>query len=182
MQKISLDFQQTSYLSRRLIWRRVGVLLLVVSLIINMFLLIKNQDMTTEADALLIESDIDRNPAQVIQVAESDASTDVADAKLREANIVLSNLNLPWPLLLKTLEDTREEDIDIIAVTPNTVDGDVQIVGQAENLKSLFDYMSRLKKSQMFSTVSLIDHQKVSLHQAHGLRFNIVAQWLINHE
>lgn len=178
MRQIKLDFQQ----SQHSIWRWVGLFLLIAGLMLNVLLYLKNQNMSAETNDFLAQIERIKHPAKAVIIPVDDVQTATEKTQLAEANAVTKQLSLPWPNLFKVLEATREPDIDLVELAPNSQTGDVLIIGKAENLKSVFDYMERLKKSQAFSKIDLNGHEKMLQNGTQTLRFSIVAKWLTDNE
>lgn len=178
MRQIKLNFQQ----SQPSTWRWLGLFLLMASLALNSLLFLKNQTISVETNDLLAQIDQIKHPTKLATISEDDTEDDTIKNQLQQADAVMKQLNLPWPLLFKTLETTREPNIQLLEVSPNIQTREVLLVGQTENLKSIFDYIVRLKKSQVFSKVELNSHEKMIRHGAQGLRFTIEAKWLSDHE
>lgn len=178
MRQIKLDFQQAQHLTLR--W--VGLFLLFAGLILNMLLYLKNQNTTTEINDILNQIERIKHPAKALIIPVDDIQTATEKNKLLQVDAVIKQLNLPWPDLFKMLETTRESSIDLLELSPNSQTGDVLIIGKADNLKSVLDYMARLKKSQAFSKIDLNSHEKTLQNGTQVLRFNIVAKWLPEHE
>lgn len=178
MRQIKLDFEQ----SQHSIWLWAGRLLLIAGLMLNVLLYANNQQLSVETNNLLAQIESIKHPAKIVTVPVDDIQKTTEDNQLKEADAVIQQLNLPWPNLFKMLETTREPGIDLLEITPNPQTGEVLIIGQTANLKSVFDYMERLKKSQLFSKVDLNSHEKTLQNGTPTLRFNIVAKWLPSNE
>lgn len=179
MNQIELDFQKPRYAP---VWRLIGISLFVVTIVLSLLLVIKNQQNIDETNKLLVEIDHIKHSVKVANKPEDETGNEALRKQLKEADVVIKRLNLPWPNLFKVLEDTREKDVDLFSVTPNAQTGEILIVGQTENLPLAFAYIERLKKSQVFSKVELNDHQKIMQSGVQALRFNIAAKWLTHHE
>lgn len=178
MRQIKLDFQQTHHS----IWRLAGLFLLFAGLILNVLLYVKNQNTSTETNDILNQIERIKHPAKAVTIPVDDIQTATEKNQLLQVDAVIKQLNLPWPDLFKILETTRESSIDLLELSPNSQTGDVLIIGKADNLKSVFDYIERLKKSRVFSKIDLNSHEKTLQNGIQVLRFNIVAKWLSNNE
>jgi len=178
MQKIKLDFHQNRHVSA---WRWVGIGLFIFAITLNVLLVIKSKQNADKTNALLAEIDRINRPVQLATKSDDDPREDVTN-QVKEAGDVIKRLNLPWPGLLKALEDTREKDIDLLSVTPDIQTGDVLIIGQTDSLPTAFGYITRLKKSQVFSKIELIGHEKVIQNGVQALRFTITAKWSAAYE
>jgi len=178
MQKIKLDFHQNRHVSA---WRWVGIGLFIFAITLNVLLVIKSKQNADKTNALLAEIDRINRPVQLATKSDDDPREDVTN-QVKEAGDVIKRLNLPWPGLLKALEDTREKDIDLLSVTPDIQTGDVLIIGQTNSLPAAFGYITRLKKSQVFSKIELISHEKVMQNGVQALRFTITAKWSAAYE
>lgn len=178
MRQIKLNFQQPQYSTER--W--AGSLLLFAGLMLNVLLSVHNQKLSVERNDFIAQAEHIKHPAKAEIIPVDDMQSATEKNQLKEAEAVIKQLNLPWPNLFKMLETTREPGIDLLELTPNTQTGDVLIIGKTENLKSVFDYMERLKKSQVFSKIDLNSHEKTLQNGIQVLRFTIVAKWLPNNE
>ena len=178
MRQIKLNFHQPRYS----IWMLAGYLLLIVGLMLNVWLYVKNQKLTNQNNEFITQIQRIRQPVKKMILPVDDIQTVAEKNQIAEADVVIKQLNLPWSNLFQTLENTRDTDIDLLELSPNTQTGDVLIIGKAENLKSVFDYMERLKKSQVFSRVDLNNHEKMLQNGTQGLKFSVAAKWLPNNE
>lgn len=178
MRQIKLDFQQPQHL----VWQWAAGLLLIAGLMLNVLLYANNQKLSVETNNLLAQIESIKHPAKTVTVKVDDIQTATEENQFKEADAVIQQLNLPWPNLFKMLETTREPSIDLLELTPNPQTGEVLIIGQTANLKSVFDYMERLKKSQVFSKINLNSHEKTLHNGTQALRFTIVAKWLPSNE
>lgn len=178
MRQIKLDFHQP----RHSIWMLAGHLLLIVGLVLNVFLYSKNQKLSDERNDFITQIQRIKQPVKKEIVPVDDIQISAEKNQLAEADAVIKQLNFPWSKLFQTLENTRDSGIDLLELSPNTQTGDVLIIGKAENLKSVFDYMERLKKSQVFSKLDLNSHEKMMQNGTQDLKFSIAAKWLPNNE
>lgn len=179
MQKININFYKPK---RIFAWQQVGLVLLLLSIIVNVTLVIKKRNNTEFINEISSEIDRIKHPPKVILTTKNNTEDPVIKRQLNESHEIVRQLNREWALLLKTLEDTRGSDVDLLAITPNTQTGEVLIIGQAESLKLTFEYIERLKKCGIFSKAELNDHQKIMLNGSAVLRFTIVADWIAAHE
>lgn len=178
MRQIKLDFQQSQHST----WLWTGRLLLIAALMLNAMLYANNQKLSVETNDFLAQTESINHPAKAVIIPVDDIQTASEKNQLKEADAVIQQLNLPWPNLFKILETTREPGVDLLELTPNPQTGEVLIIGQTENLKSVFNYMERLKKSQALSKIDLNSHEKMTQNGIQLLRFTIVAKWLSNNE
>ena len=178
MLQIKLDFQQSQHLT----WRWLGGVLLIAGVLLNVLLYLHNQKLSVETNDLLAQAERIEHPVKKVIIPVDDMQSVAEKNQLKEADAVIKQLNLPWSMLFNTLETTREPGIDLLEVMPNLEVGEVLIIGKTENLKSVFAYMERLKKNQVFSKIDLNSHEKTTQYGTQALKFTIVAKWSANNE
>lgn len=179
MNKINLDFQQSSNLR----WRYFGLVLLAFGILINALLFIFHQQMRN--DTLAHDEEL-RKVQQAANVAPAMEQDSVMSAALRNdlksAKKMLKQLNAPWPLFFNHLEATTNRNIKLLALNTDVEAGEVHLVGEAEHLNLVIDYLNALKESSLFTDVAL-SRQVRKLHQGKPvLNFTILMKWKVGNE
>lgn len=178
MQSIKLNFQQ----SQKQAWKKPGWLLVMLGLGLNAFLFAEHQEALSTKEAYVSKLEVVSDADKKKLVANNNDQDFAQKNRLKQAGKVMRQLNMPWPALFNHLEATRETNITLLEFTPNTQTEEVLLVGQAENLKTVFDYMDRLKNGQIFTKVELNSHEKNIQQGANVLRFTILAKWQTDDE
>lgn len=97
--------------------------------------------------------------------------------EIREANVVLTRLTLPWKKLFASLEGTGNEGIALLSIEPDTKKGDAKIGGEARDLKSILAYMRRLEATGYMKDVYLL-HHAISQEDNKSIKFVVVGAWM----
>lgn len=92
-------------------------------------------------------------------------------------NRVLERLTLPWEGFFDALESAAVEYATLIAITPDTARGSVQIRGEARDIGVVVYYVSKLESGGFFRDVDLVEHERGTQNADLPLRFLITARW-----
>jgi Tfp pilus assembly protein PilN len=97
--------------------------------------------------------------------------------EIRQANLVLAQLNLPWDALFRELEGAAMEGITLLAIQPEVGAGQVRIAGEAKTYETALAYVARLEASERFSNVFLTSHEVRASAPQRPVVFGLVADW-----
>lgn len=106
---------------------------------------------------------------------------DVPPAELAAARDALVQIGLPWDDVFAALEDAAHRDVALLAVNPDPRKGEVRLAAEARDLAAMLAYHQRLETAPALRNVALIDHEVVASDPQHPVRFNITANWVIDH-
>jgi hypothetical protein len=104
-------------------------------------------------------------------------ASEATQRELKQANIVLQQLALPWEELFAALEATRDEKVALLVVEPDAAKGQVRIGAEAKSAAHMLNYLRRLESDTALGEVVLLNHQVQLQDAERPLRFSVVASW-----
>ncbi len=110
-----------------------------------------------------------------IREAAMDSKTLVQE--IRQANLVLAQLNLPWDALFRELEGAAIEGITLLSIQPEVGAGQVRIAGEARTYDTALAYVAKLESSERFANVFLTQHEVRANAPQKPVVFALVADW-----
>lgn len=85
-------------------------------------------------------------------------------------------IGIDWEALFRRIDHAIQEDVALLAITPNATGKSLQISGEARNLKAVLGFVEALNQ-QPLSQASLLSH-KVKVDDPHNpIIFEIAATW-----
>ena len=178
MRALQLDFQRQS---KPLPWLGLGLLtaaLAVCLLLGGYYHSLQRLNDTWEAklDRLdRLSSRAARMPRLIDAQAERTQMLEV-----RQANLVLRQLRMPWNDLFRAVEDSAGKDVALLGLEPDTRNGTVKITGEAKHLDAVLDFVKELGSHEVFSSVFLQNHQVQQKDPQRPLRFSLLAAWKVD--
>jgi hypothetical protein len=97
--------------------------------------------------------------------------------EVRQANLVVRQLGLPWNALFKAVESSGGKDIALLSLEPDLQKGAVKIGGEAKDFDVLLMYVKELSKRDVFGSVMLQNHQIQKDVAEKPVRFTLIAHW-----
>lgn len=86
-------------------------------------------------------------------------------------------LKVSWNPLFNALEEMQNSDVVLIRILPNFDRQQLELIGEARNLTSIFTYIESLESLPMLEHVTLQKHQVVESHPHQPVEFSIQAGW-----
>lgn len=106
---------------------------------------------------------------------------EVSAAELTSAREALIQIGLPWDDVFAALEGSAHRDVALLAVNPDPRKGELRLTAEARNLSAMLAYHARLETQPALRNVALVDHEVVDSDPQRPVRFNITANWVIDH-
>jgi hypothetical protein len=97
--------------------------------------------------------------------------------EVRNANLVLRQLGLPWGDLFAAIETSAGANVALLAMEPDTRKGTVRITGEAKHLGDVLVFIKQLGSRPVFSRVFLQNHQTQQQDPQRPVRFSLIADW-----
>ena len=104
------------------------------------------------------------------------------DSRIREANLQLQALGLPWNLLFDRLEQAASPQIALLEIQPQADKGRIALIGQARSMEALLAYVRALEALDVLHDVSIQEH--VVLTEEHkattttsSVAFHVQSRW-----
>ena len=99
------------------------------------------------------------------------------DAALREADGVARALLLPWDSLFRTLEQSADERVALLALQPDARKREIAITGEARDYDAVLAFVTRLESRHTLRDVHLVRHELREDDPQRPLAFSILASW-----
>lgn len=173
MRALDLEFQPRR--SSPLAWSllALGIALLVALLIVQQLWQAERQAL--EAQVQRLEQQLGRRPASSAPL-DSAASREQAE-RLAQMRSVSQQLQRPWEQLFDNLEGLPQEDVALLALTPDARKGQLRISAEARNLEAMLQFHKRLESIEQLRDVSLLNHEINARQPEHPVQFNLSATW-----
>ena len=110
-------------------------------------------------------------------IREAAADGKALAQEIRQANVVLGQLNLPWDALFGELERGAVDGVSLLGIQPEVVAGQVRIAGEARSYDTALAYVAKLEASERFANVLLTSHQVRANTPQRPVVFELVADW-----
>jgi hypothetical protein len=94
----------------------------------------------------------------------------------KNAAQIASQLNTPWDRLLKVLESAPMEHVALLSVEPIAARRQLRLIGEAQDLATMLDYLAYLQGEPGLQRVILTSHQ-IQTQPGAPVRFQIQAHW-----
>ncbi len=113
--------------------------------------------------------------ASATQAAAPEAAVADTPSAPRLAALARSTqqLNVPWAAILDGLERHATQDIALLGIEPDAVQGRLRLAFEARRLQSLVDFAQRLGESSAFERVALVKHDTQDRDPAAPLRMSL---------
>jgi hypothetical protein len=110
-------------------------------------------------------------------IREAAMDSKVLVQEIRQANVVLAQLNVPWDALFRALEGAAIDGVTLLAIQPDVGSGQVRISGEARTYDLALRYVARLEQSERFASVFLTSHEVRASAPRRPVVFGLVADW-----
>jgi len=156
----------------------LGVALLLAGAVAAGALLVRHYQIAQES-ALLEERTADarrmaRRAMPHLEVRPIGARA-LAD-EIRDANVVIERMNVPWDALFRELEAAADETVALLAIQPDPASRQVRIAGEARKLEAVLGYVERLEARDGLANVFLLAHETRDA-PPRPVAFTLTAQW-----
>ncbi len=129
---------------------------------------------TARAQAGQLERLASRSAAEV--TVDASASPELK-LEIARANAVIRQLNLPWETLFTALENSQDNSVALLGVTPDPQQQTVKLAAEAKDMAAALEYARRLAASRVLDGVHLQSHEVVLQDPQKPVRFNLVGAW-----
>ncbi|HGM5578986.1 TPA: pilus assembly protein [Pseudomonas putida] len=177
MRRLDLEFQPRR--SSALAWSLLALGSAVVALLFALHQQLQHEQLALDGRVHELELKLGRRPATAAPQTSA-ASREQAE-QLAQMRSVSQQLQRPWEQLFTMLEAMPQEDVALLALTPDAGKGQVRISAEARNLEAMLQYHQRLERSAELRDVSLLNHEVLAGQAQHPVRFNLTATWETGH-
>lgn len=97
--------------------------------------------------------------------------------EVRAANLVLRQLNIPWPQLFRELESAVDGSVALLSIQPDAANRVLRVEGEARDYRALLAFVDRLDAAGLFASAHLASHQ-TRAEGARAVGFALLAGWV----
>jgi hypothetical protein len=159
----------------------VSWLLLVIGLAISIWVM----QVWQAADARFAAAEtrlanLQTKPAQrpADKAAKAKRVDSAAQNRQRSEATARSQLALPWPRLLETLQRKHSPDIALLSLDADGRRGDFALTALAKNHAAMLDYFEHLQSEPGFNQVSLSRHELREVDDEKRVYFSLGGLWI----
>ncbi|EEG07746.1 hypothetical protein [Pseudogulbenkiania ferrooxidans] len=118
-----------------------------------------------------------RHTLQRLQPARERPRDKGLDQAINQANAVWQSLNQPWPALFSALEQSKTDDVALLAVEPDPLKHSVRITAEVKKREAMLSYIERLEQQPGLGSVVLLEHHINQQDNEKPFRFSVLAAW-----
>lgn len=164
---------QLDFVAPRRHVRWLGYVLLITSLLVAADLLIRFRDTQFELTQLEAGNNmlnVERRPLRQIPREQ-------LDAQIKQVQLIVRQLALPWATLIHALEEAAINDVAILQLQPDAQQRLLRITAEARHQKAMLEYLRQLGSAKALQNVHLLSHE-VQLDQAlRPIQFSVQASF-----
>lgn len=174
MRALHLDFERPA--GQRRPW---GTILLAIGALLATWVVLEYGDASEELARWEEKLSDTRRLAKrsLPSFALEEAPTAALAQELKDANVVLDRLALPWDGLFADIEAAVVPDVALLGVQPDTRGRLVNVEGEARDLKALLTFLARLEGAPGLVDAHLTRHEIRQNDPNRPLAFTIQAKW-----
>tara|TARA_R110002073_G_scaffold71694_7_gene175801 strand:- start:314 stop:865 length:552 start_codon:yes stop_codon:yes gene_type:complete len=98
--------------------------------------------------------------------------------EIKEANVVLRQINLPWEALFDAIEHAASQEIALLSLEPNTNNQSLRIGGEAKNMSVLLDFVEAMEREIVFVNAHLLNYKIKQDSPQRPIVFVLTASWI----
>ena len=164
---------QLDFIAPRRHARWFGYMLLVVSLLVAADLVLRYRYAQVELARLETGNsmlNVERRPPPPIPREQ-------LDAQIKQVQLIVRQLALPWATLIHALEEATINDVAILQLQPDAQQRLLRITAEARHQKALLEYLRLLASAKALQNVHLLSHE-VQVDQAQRpIQFSVQASF-----
>lgn len=93
------------------------------------------------------------------------------------ARAIVAHLASPWESLFRALEEIKEPNVALLALTPDVQKHRIRIYAEARNFDAMLSYYRALERSRALRGVVLVEHEIQHGDPQKPVRFSMTAAW-----
>lgn len=153
--------------------RWLGYALLAVSLVIAADLVIRY----TEARLGLERIEAGRDLLNVERRQPTPIPREKLDEQIKNVELIVRQLALPWATLIHTLEDAATKDVAILQLQPDAQQRLLRITAEARHQEAMLEYLRQLAGAKALLNVHLVSHQVQLDDPQRPIQFSVQASF-----
>lgn len=99
------------------------------------------------------------------------ASARRLEEQLKDAQSVVSRIEMPWPQMIESIEATASPEVFLLQLQPEPERRLLRLTAEAGTPEAMLEYLRRLHESKLLSRARLISHQVQRENPAHPIQF-----------
>ena len=166
--RIELD-----YVAAPSVPRWIGVSVLILSLAVAGFLMLRYRDAQNHLAALDAAQGLlnaDRRPQRAVPKERLEQEAKIIDAAVRQ-------LTLPWAQMIEAVERASSSDVVVLQLQPEAQQRTLRLMAEAKNGDAMLSYVRRLGDNRVLSGVYLASHQVQMEDPARPIQFSVQASF-----
>lgn len=97
--------------------------------------------------------------------------------RLKDAQAVADQLNLPWGELLAELAKLCDKDVVLLSVEPDAGGSTLRVAAEARHTDAMFAFLNRAANSSVIRGMHLVQHHQVKEDPMQPIRFEVLGRW-----
>jgi Tfp pilus assembly protein PilN len=153
--------------------RWIGVSVLILSLAVAGFLMLRYRDAQDHLAALDAAQGLlnaDRRPQRAVPKERLEQEAKIIDAAVRQ-------LTLPWAQMIEAVERASSSDVVVLQLQPEAQQRTLRLLAEAKNGDAMLGYVRRLGDNRVLSAVYLASHQVQMEDPSRPIQFSVQASF-----
>lgn len=150
----------------------LGAAVLGLSLVFAATLVLRHRDTALELERMETVRALagtERQPARAVPKAKLEDEARAAEAVLRQ-------LTLPWPEIVRTVEEAATRDVAILQLQPDALRRELRLSVEARDRDGMLEFLRRLTAASALEGAHVVSHQLRVDDPQRPLQFSILAQ------
>jgi Tfp pilus assembly protein PilN len=157
--------------------KRPSALALLVFALGAAALVASAQDFLDARDALALEQEQSARLPRKTPNNSARALPRVASEEAQQVVRIAGELQVPWDAMLRDLEARASQSVALISVSVQGPARTLRITGEAAAMPDVVQYVTRLRESEILSSVYLSSQEERKVGAARVIRFSLDANW-----
>ncbi len=98
--------------------------------------------------------------------------------EMQKANLVMSEIDLPWEALFDSVEHASSEDVALLSFQPNPAGRTLRIGGEAKDIPAMLAFVSALEREAALKDVHLLRYEVKRDDPQQPVVFLLTASWI----
>lgn len=168
---MNINFQNRHVKINALSYTLLGIGL--VSLVVCYIQFSQQQNVINEV--VYAKNRLDKPNNKKIKIDRNSQQKEQAQSSVIKA--VQTDLTIPWPAILMSLERSKPDNIQLMEISIEPHSKKIRLSGQAKTLQEALIYVSALEKQAHLSNSEIKDHQLIKQSDGSAVRFEIESKW-----
>lgn len=97
--------------------------------------------------------------------------------EVRKANLVMSEIDLPWEALFDSVEHATNRDVALLSFQPDTASRTMRIGGEAKDIPAMLDFVEALEREPVLQDAHLLKYEVKRDDPHRPVIFLLTATW-----